>query len=159
MKGAPPSRASRLAVPHIKIRRVPKLFMQESPVLAETFRVNSSAGPSGPRGRRDCNTGKQLPLCMNQHNQSMRARPREYDQRCKRGNMFHIASPCGPAVRTFKCMQVIVADSIAHSTPGLAASALPCCHHHEARDSTIGGTKDGDRSSALATLIPATIWK
>jgi hypothetical protein len=65
----PPPRASRLVVPHIRVRRDPKLFMQESPVLAETFRVNSSAGPSGPRRRRDCNTGKLWPLCMNRHSQ------------------------------------------------------------------------------------------
>ena len=152
-----------MAVPHIKIRRVPKRFMQESPVLEETFRVNSSAGPSGPRGRRDCNTGKQLPLCMNQHKQSMRARRREYEQRCKRckrGNMFHIASPCGPAVYT----QVHASHRpqqhrTSNSGSGRLGSSMLLPPPRGPRLDHRRDPKDGDRSSALVTLIPATIWQ
>jgi hypothetical protein len=59
--------------------------------------------------------------------QSIRARRREYDQRCKRCNMFHIASSLDMCLLHSSAMQVIVADMIAHSQvwPSAVSHHLP----------------------------------
>lgn len=161
-KGTPPPRACRLVVPHIKIRRDPKLFMQESPVLASTFRVKSSAGPSGPGGLRYCNTGKEWPLCMNRYSQLELV-----DENTIRAAREVICFTLLRHVRCMRCtlqsalhMRVILADSIAHSIPGLAAlGSMLMLPRSPARRPPAGTPKTAKRSSALATLIPATIWK
>jgi hypothetical protein len=49
---------SRLVLPQIRIRRDPKLFMQEAPVLASRMEMRSNAASPGPRLLPDCNTGR-----------------------------------------------------------------------------------------------------
>jgi len=103
---------------------------------------------------------------MHEPARSMRARRPEYDQRCKRCNMFHSARrvvlQCCTQVR-MQVIPLVRRRRQEHRTLPQqvwpASALLPTCHH-EARDSTIGGTpKTVMRSSALATLTPATIWK
>lgn len=135
--------------------------MQESLVLASTFRVSSIAWLGGPRRRRDCNTGKRWPLCMNMHHQLELVD--EYTIRAARGAIcFTLALNTRHVLLQWE-LRVIVPDNIAHSQVWPASAELRrlqhCTCHHLALCSTHRwDPKVMMRSSALATPLPATIW-
>ena len=139
---------SRLVLPQIRIRRDPKLFMQEAPVLASRMQMRSNAGSPGPRLLPDCNTGRKP--------WKLRRPEGEYDHRCKICRVFHLLSTCAAAVRCtllrYSCKSSSpTAPSSAVSQSGLAGRPrLPLPHRSdwEHRTAILGSIT----RSALAIL-------
>ena len=102
---------SRLVLPQIKIRRDPKLLMQEAPVLASRMQRRSNAGSPGPRLLPDCNTGRKP--------WKLRRPEGEYDHRCKICRVFHLLSTCAAAVRC-----TLLRYSCKSSSPTAPSSAV-----------------------------------
>jgi len=117
-------------------------------------------GLPGLEGDQTATPGAVAILCMNRHNQLELVDENTIrDARYVICFIFCFDMCCCSALQSSVLrMQVIVANSIERrSLPGWPASAAFI--HHEARPSTRGATPTMVmRSSALATLTPATIW-